>query len=115
MAGLYLMENIDKNFIYALYEKALAAASTPFARNNIRMLRMGFRYSDLECANTRIEKDGLRYSLMEKCADPTGELYYMSTHFDSRFWNNNLGYAIEIPVDCQKSAFVPDGWYAFES
>lgn len=115
MAGLYLMENIDKDYIYALCEKALAAAGTPFARNNIRMFRMGFRYSDLECANTRIEKDSLPYSLVEKCADPTGELYYMSTHFDSRFWNNDLGYAIEIPVDCQMGTFVPDAWYAFES
>ena len=114
-AGLYLMENIDKGAMYSLCEKALAAASTPFARNNIRMYRMGFRYSDIECEQTRIEKDKLPYSPMEKCADPTGELHYMSTHFDSRFWNPDLGYGIAIPVDCEEGAYTPDHWYTFEA
>ena len=112
-AGLYLMEHIDKERVYDLYDKALAAATTPEARNNIRLMRMEFRYSDLECSVTDMFDD-TNYKQYESCADPTGELYYMSHNYDSKKWNNP-GFGIMFPLDCEKQAeFVPDHWYNFE-
>lgn len=112
-AGLYLMEHLDMDRVYELFEKALAAATTPTARNNIRMLRMALRYSELECQVTDMV-DCTNYKQLETCADPTGELYYMSHAYDSRFWNNP-GFGIMLPVDCEKQTdFIPDHWYSFE-
>ena len=115
-AGLYLMEHIDKEKCYELYEKALAAATTPAARNNIRMMRMEFRYSDVECQYTKLRgQQGQVYSTLEICDDPTGELYYMSHRFDTSKWNDP-GFGIMLPLDCKKQAeFVPDHWYEFET
>ena len=115
-AGMYLMDHIDKAAVYELYDKALAAAATPAARNNIRMMRMGFRYSDVECTHTLIGKDDFYiYVAYEECNDPTGELYYMSHTFDSCRWNDP-GFGIMFPLDCKKQAeFTPDHWYAFEA
>lgn len=114
-AGLYVMDHLDKPRIYALFDQALNAAQTPAARNNIRMLRMGFRYSDIECANTTIGKVAQAHTPLESCSDPTGELYYMSHNFDSSNWNNP-GFGIMLPLDCQKEAeFAPDRWYSFEA
>lgn len=112
-AGLYLMEHIDKEEIYQLFEAALAAAQTPAHRNNIRMLRMAFRYSELEAQESYGQTGDEPYATLQKYNDPTGELYYMSTQFDSFQWNDP-GYGITIPVDCPKSDFMPDHWYAFE-
>lgn len=114
-AGLYLMEHIDKDACYDLYEKALAAATTPAARNNIRMMRMAFRYSDVECQYTKLRgQQGQVYSHYEICNDPTGELYFMSHNFDCCRWNDP-GYAIALPLDCKKQAeFIPDYWYEFD-
>jgi len=114
-AGLFLMDHIDKDTVYQTFEHAIASAKTSAARNNIRMMRMGFRYSDVECFYTKIGKDDFfRYVPYEECDDPTGELYYMSHHFDSSRWNDP-GFGIMLPLDCKKQAeFVPDHWYAFE-
>ena len=114
-AGLYLMDHIDKAAVYDLFEKAFAAATTPASRNNIRMMRMGFRYSDVECFYTLLGKDDFfKYVPYEECEDPEGELYYMSHHFDSSRWNDP-GFGIMLPLDCKKQAeFVPDYWFAFE-
>ena len=112
-AGLYLMEHLDMKLVYDLFEKALTAATTPAARNNIRLFRMALRYSDLECAVTDMVDD-TNYKVMESCPDPTGELYFMSRNFDS-FRHTKPGLGIMLPVDCEKQAeFVPDHWYAFE-
>lgn len=112
-AGLYLMKHLDMDLVYSLFEKALAAATTPAARNNIRLFRMVLRYSDLECAVTDMVDD-TNYKVMETCSDPTGELYYMSHGYDS-FRHNKPGFGIMLPVDCEKQAeFVPDHWYDFE-
>lgn len=112
-AGLYLMEHLDMGLVYDLFEKALAAATTPAARNNIRLFRMGLRYSDLECAVTDMVDD-TNYKQYESCPDPTVELYYMSHNYDSKKWNNP-GFGIMFPLDCEKQAeFVPNYWYAFE-
>lgn len=115
-AGLYLMDHIDKAAAYKAFDKALDAATTPLARNNIRMMRMGFRYSDIECTNTVIGKDDFFvYVRYEECEDPEGELYYMSHNYDSCRWNDP-GFGIMLPLDCKKQAeFIPDRWYDFES
>lgn len=113
--GMYLMDHLDKPACYELFEKALAAATTPAARNNIRLMRMGFRYSDVESTNTEIGRDDFyKYVPYEDCKDPTGELYYMSRGFDSCHWNDP-GFGIMFPLDCTKGVdFVPDHWYQFE-
>lgn len=112
-AGLYLMEHLDLPRVYDLFEKALTAAKTPFARNNIRMLRMGIRYSELECAVTDMFDD-TNYKVLEPCPDPTGELYFMSHGYDSKTYNFP-GFGIMFPIDCEKTVdFIPDHWYAFE-
>ncbi len=114
-AGLFLMENIDKEACYANFEKALAAATTSEARNNIRMMRMMFRYSDIECKYTKLGKDDFyTYVAYEDIEDPDGELHYMSHNYDSSKWNVP-GFGCAFPVDNQKQAeFAPDKWYAFE-
>lgn len=110
-AGLYLMDHIDKKKIYALYEKALNAAESPAHRNNIRMMRMVFRYSDLETSE-ETARDMENYKAFKEYEDPTGELYYISS-FDS-YKYNNPGYGIAVPVDCSDKGFKPDKWYMFE-
>ena len=113
-AGLYLMRHLDMPRIYDLMEKALAAATTPAARNNIRVFRMELRYSDLECQVTDMFDD-TNYKVLEPCPDPTGELYYMSHYWATSRWNNP-GLGIMVPVDCQQEVeFQPDHWYQFET
>nr|MBQ4318517.1 DUF4838 domain-containing protein [Clostridia bacterium] len=111
--GMYMMKNIDKEKVYSLYEKALEAADSPVYRNNIKMHRMAFRYSDVETAEA-MTQTGVKYSALRKYEDKTGELYFLSK-FDS-FMHNDPGYAIAIPVDVAASdTFVPDKWYEFEA
>ena len=109
------MDNIDKDKVYNLFDKAFDAATTSAARNNIRMMRMGFRYSDVECVYTLLGRDDFfRYVPYEECEDPSGELYYISHNFDSSRWNDP-GFGIMLPLDCKKQAeFASDHWYEFE-
>ena len=110
--GWYFIEHIDKEKIYSLYNKALDTADTPAHRNNIRMMRMEFRYTDVECVESIPRHYGAYYPL-HRWEDPTGELWYMS-RFDS-FKHNDPGFGITIPVDIEKDrGFVPDRWYDFE-
>lgn len=106
-----LMEQIDKNEIYGAYERAFALADTPRARNNLRLLRMVFRYSDLEAAE-EASKDKKYERIKSNYVDASGELAYM-TRFDS-FWRNNPGYGIAFPLESEEKGFVPDKWYLFE-
>ena len=109
--GFYLMENIDKGYVYGLFEKAIAAAETARARNNIRLMRMAFRYSDIETADSG---SGQPYSLVLPYEDPTGEIAYMAVNFDS-LYHSKTGYAIAFPVsNTDTKGFVPDKWYLFE-
>ncbi|MBR5542577.1 MAG: DUF4838 domain-containing protein [Oscillospiraceae bacterium] len=111
-AGHYLMANVDKEKIYALFEKAFDAAESAYARNNIRMFRMAFRYSDLECAESVLQSDE-KYTELREYDDPTGELTFLC-RYDS-FRHNDPGYAIMIPVVPHKETeFIPDKWYEFE-
>ncbi len=109
--GIYLMENIDKEYMYDCYEKALLSAETPRERNNVRLMRMAFRYSDLE---TREENAAsLVYQPIREYENINPELLYM-TRYDS-FREDNDGYGIMIPCTGKaERAFVPDKWYDFE-
>lgn len=109
-AGLYLMEHIDKELIYSLYEKALKKTKLPFHRNNIRLMRMAFRYSDIETSSPKIKTE----SHISPAVDNTGELRYMYENFDS-FESKKEGYGIAFPINEQcKGQFSPDIWYKFE-
>lgn len=109
-AGIYLMEHVDKESVYALFDEALAAAKENRERNNIRLLRMAFRYSDLEVANRPPQNQNGR---LTDSMDAQGELWYMHTHFDS-FTSGNEGAGIAVPVLPCDTAFVPNTWYQFE-
>ncbi|MBE6630254.1 MAG: DUF4838 domain-containing protein [Ruminococcaceae bacterium] len=106
-----LMENIDKQAIYAAYERAFSLADTPRARNNLRLLRMVFRYSDLE-VQEEASRDKKYDRIKENYVDARGEMGFM-TRFDS-FWKNNPGYGIAFPLKSEEKNFVPDKWYLFE-
>lgn len=109
--GLYLMEHIDKAYIYDCFEKALQAATDVVSRNNIRLMRMAFRYSDIETADPGHSQ---KYAWVLPYEDPTGELAYMATRFDS-FYHNYTGYGIAFPVsNTDVKDFRPDKWYCFE-
>lgn len=109
--GHLVMEAIDKEKIYALYEKAFELAETPRARNNLRLLRMVFRYSDVETSEEASrEKKYMR--LQDNYVDASGELAYM-TRFDS-FRTTQTGYGIAIPLCSAEKGFIPDKWYLFE-
>ena len=111
-AGIYLMQNIDKARMYDGFEKALAAADTPASRNNIRMMRMEFRYSDLECRED-YSMDEMGYKQLKVFTTPErGELFYMRDNFDT--YTSCDGYGIMIPVDGEPAPFEPDYWYMFE-
>lgn len=112
-AGKYMIEHVDKEKIYALFEQALMKAQTPVERNNVRLMRMAFRYSELETSDPANERR-TQVSRFQDYDDPTGELAYMAVHFDS-FKHNDPGYAIAFPItntDCK--GFGPDKWYDFE-
>ena len=109
----YLMEHIDKEKIYALYEKAFEEAKTPLCRNNIRLMRMVWRYTDLELSENPIADESIP-AYISTVPDKTGELWYMHENFDS-FISGNEGFGISIPVSMHTdAAFKPDYWYMFE-
>lgn len=111
-AGLYLMQNIDKERMYEGFEKALAAAENAATRNNVRLMRMAFRYSDLECRED-FTNDEMGYKALKTYTIPEkDELFYMRDHFDS--YVSKGGYGIMIAVDGQDQGFEPDQWYFFE-
>ncbi len=106
-----LMKLIDADKVFSLYEKALAAATSKRYRNNIRLMRMGFRYSVLEYND---KGHGQPFSWLLEYEDETGELAYMATRFDS-FEHNYTGYGIAFPLSNKDvKGFVPDKWYLFE-
>ena len=110
-SGVYFAKHIDSEKIYFLYEEALSKADDAVSRNNIRLMRMVFRYSMLSVEDQT--EDVKTYAA--QYIDPTGELTYMSTVFDS-CWQTTGGYAISIPT-ANKLADVPhrdDKWYEFE-
>lgn len=109
--GHFLMENVDKEKIYSKFEQAFSLAETPRERNNLRLTRMVFRYSDLETQDPASRNEKYE-SVFDDYVDESGELSKM-TEFDS-FYKNNPGYAITIPLSSKKTNYVPDKWYLFE-
>ena len=102
-AGTYLALNADKQKVYDLFEKAYKAEPEERLRNNIRLMRMSFRYSDLLT-------NGGGYA----------ELKYMYDHFDS--YSHNPGYGIYIALSETFNSenrviepYKPDKWYQFET
>ncbi len=112
-AGVYLQNHIDKERIYAGYDKALAAAEPHAARNNIRLMRMAFRYSDLESREDYTNDEKGYKALKHYDIPERGELLYMKRNFDS--YDSHGGYGIMIPVEGEDNGFTPtDNWYDFE-
>lgn len=102
-AGTYLAINADKQKVYDLFEKAYKAEPEERLRNNIRLMRMSFRYSDLLT-------NGGGYA----------ELKYMYDHFDS--YSHNPGYGIYIALsetfNSENRVIEPyktDKWYQFQT
>lgn len=109
--GKYLMDNIDKPLVYDLFAQALAAAEEAVFRNNVRLMRMAFRYSDVETSDPGHRQ---RYAWVLEYEDPTGELAYQATRFDS-FYHSTAGYGIAFPVaNTDTKSFQPDIWYSFD-
>ncbi len=113
-AAMYLQKHADKERVYRLYDEALAKTADPCARNNIRLMRMAFRYSDVEVADPLSPMPGVsKYSGVHEYEDPTGELKTMA-EFDS-FWKNYTGYGIDIPAKSLGNAvFEKNIWYLFD-
>ncbi|MCI8589834.1 MAG: DUF4838 domain-containing protein [Clostridiales bacterium] len=112
-AGKYMIEHVDKAKVYDLFEKALAAAEDVQSRNNIRLVRMAFRYSEIETADpANLNRETVqRFQAYE---DASGELAYMAVHFDS-FRHNDPGYGIAFPIlNTDVKEFKPDKWFIFE-
>lgn len=93
-AGSFMAKNADRKKVYAWFDSAFAAEPEGVLRNNLRMLRMAFRYSDL---STNGGGDA--------------ELRYLYDHFDS--YKHDPGYGIFISLSGTPGAFTPDKWYAF--
>ena len=109
--GIYTMQNLDMTKVYALFDKALESETNPVCRNNLRMLRLAFRYSDLLTSDKT--EDTAREPHPLTCIDPTGELAYMSYTFDG-YHNKNSLYGIAMPLT-NKNDKKPDSvWYDFE-
>lgn len=112
-AGKYMIEHIDKDAVYSLFEKALCAASDTRSRNNIRLMRMAFRYSDIETHDSA-NVGRTAFGRFQEYDDPTGELAYMAVNYDS-FLHCDPGYGIAFPVTNKNTkGFTPDKWYDFE-
>lgn len=111
-AGEYLIQNIDKEKVYALYEEALKVAETKLTRNNVRLMRMVFRYSDLEVTSEKLDVNVPHP--FSKAADKEGELWYMNENFGS-YATGKEGYGIAIAVrKLTDVVYTPDYWYDFE-
>ncbi len=111
--GHYLQEHVDKEKIYALFDDALSLAKTPRERNNTRLLRMVFRYSDLETSEEMSRRKDYR-QIEDEYSDESGELGKM-TEYDS-FKTNDPGYGISFPLKSKNRGKYTgyDKWYDFE-
>ncbi|MBQ8684806.1 MAG: DUF4838 domain-containing protein [Clostridia bacterium] len=109
--GHYLTAHIDKEAIYAKFERALERAQTPRYRNNIRMLRMVFRYTDLETGEP-FSSNHKFAKVVDGYEDATGELAKL-TEFDS-YCHGSTGFGVNFPLKSDKIYAVDDKWYRFE-
>ena len=107
--GKFFAENVQKERVYELFEKALEVATKPQHRNNVRLLRMAFRYTAL--SNNDPTEPAAQGNTTY--TDPTGELGLMRTRFDS-FQNKASCFAIAFPVDNENNTDSKDKWFEFE-
>ena len=81
--------------------------------NNLHLMRMVWRYTDLEVSNPPLENDGT-FAHISMASDESGELWHMHENFDS-FTSGKEGFGIAIPVKKRSEAvFGADKWYLFE-
>ena len=112
-AGKYMVENIDLPYLYRLFDDALKVTVGKCERNNLRLLRMALRHSELEAKDPVNTRPG-KYVAFREYDDPTGELAYIASNFDS-FHRNNPGYGISCTAtNSDTKDFVPNIWYDFE-
>jgi hypothetical protein len=95
-AGQFWIFNADMDTIYSHFEDAYSAATSAAARNNLRLLRMAVRYTELS-----------------NYGAGAAERYYMWENFDSGT-SGKTGYGIGIPDKGSPGSFHPDKWYAIE-
>ena len=107
--GKFFIDNVPKEKVYDLFEAALSKAADKISRNNVKMLRMAFRYSDL--SNNDPTEPAAQGNTTY--TDPTGELGIMNSRFDS-FKNKESRYAIAFPIDNENDADTDDKWFDFE-
>ena len=96
--GKWFALNVDATTIYDLFEKAFSLAEAPIYRNNVRLMRMAFRYTMLLQSDTPEAKD---------------ELGALMTHFDS-YQVNDPGFGIAFDVEYRTETLPTDKWYQFE-
>ncbi len=96
--GKWFALTVDKDTIFDLFEKALEQAETPLYRNNVRLMRMAFRYTILLQTDTDEAKE---------------ELGVMASHFDS-YKVCDPGFGIAIDVEYRTEQLPADKWYQFE-
>lgn len=89
--GKWFMEHVDKDVVYDYFEKAYQAQPEGKLRDNIRLLRMAFRYGDLYTNG-----------------GGDGELQYMKDHFDS--YGHLAGYGLSV-LKGGAGTFSPNQWY----
>jgi hypothetical protein len=93
----WFAKNVDKERVYGYFEKAFDAENHENTRDNIRALRMAFRYSDL------ITND-----------PDNQEILFISKNFGS-YWGRlgQMGIGISSFIEPCNCNFTPDKWYAF--
>lgn len=102
-SGVFFAHNIDKKSVYDLFERALGEADSETAKNNVRLLRMAFRYTDISTPENE-QEDNSTYA---------AELDYMFTHFNSYLTGG--GYGIAIPDRTKTDAVCDDIWYKLDT
>lgn len=113
-AAIHMMEVVNKEKVYNLFDKALDAAKLSLCKNNIRLFRMVFRYSDLEINNRKNPTvEGITYTKYSEAVDKNGELWYMRKKFDS-FISGSEGVGAAFPITTENEGFEPDKYYIFD-
>ena len=102
-SGVFFAQNVDKQTVYELFDLALSEADNAVAKNNVRLARMAFRYTDLSAP--------LGEQTIASCE--ADELDYMFTKFNS--YLSGDGYGIAIPGRTKTDAVCDDIWYKFDT
>lgn len=94
-SAAWFMGHVDRDRAYGFLENAFTAEDDEKFRDNIRLLRMAFRYSDLQTFSPGCD-----------------ELRYMSREFGS-YWSveGQRGCGLAVLDKPGESTFCPDKWY----